>query len=89
MDQHCFQLSLYLVSYFFKECMYVYQQRPKLSSLCIICSLGQVKFSLDKYMFIMAIYLSLGKYKILPFPSFPLAHLDTSAHLLGAFVHMG
>ena len=31
----------------------------KLCSLHIICSLGQVKVSLDKY--IMAIYLSLGK----------------------------
>ena len=29
------------------------------TSSCIICSLGQVKCSLDKY--IMAIYLSLGK----------------------------
>ena len=34
--------------------------KAKLSSLCIICSFGQVKFSLDKY--IMAFYLSLGKY---------------------------
>ena len=40
--------------------------RAKLRSLCIICSLGRVKFSLDKY--IMAIYLSLGKYKMLLFP---------------------
>ena len=37
----------------------VYKQRDKLGSFCIICSLGQVKFSLDKY--IMAIYLALGK----------------------------
>ena len=40
--------------------------RAKLSSLCIICSLEQVKFSLDK--FIMTICLSLGKYEILLFP---------------------
>ena len=40
--------------------------RAKLSSLCIICSLGHVKLSLDKYQ--MTIYLSLGKYKILLFP---------------------
>ena len=40
--------------------------RAKLSSLCIICSLGQVNFSFDKC--IMAIYLSLGKYKVLLFP---------------------
>ena len=32
----------------------------------LICSFGQVKFSMDKY--IMAIYLSLDKYKILLFP---------------------
>ena len=52
---------------FFKEFMYGDQQsKGKLGSLCITCSLGQVKFSLDKY--IMAIYLSLGKYKILLFP---------------------
>ena len=40
--------------------------RAKPSSLCIIYSLEQVKFSLDKY--ITAIQLSLGKYKILLFP---------------------
>ena len=50
--------------------------RAKLSSLCIICSVGQVKFSLDKY--IMAIYLSLGKYKILLF-STPLAKLGIAS----------
>ena len=33
--------------------------KAKISCLCIICPLGQVKFSLDMY--IMAIYLSLGK----------------------------
>ena len=54
------ELSLYLVSNCFKECKQWYQQsRAKLSSLCIICSLGQVKVPLDKY--IMAIYLFLGK----------------------------
>ena len=35
--------------------------RAKLSSLCIICSLGQVKFSLDKY--ILAINLSWASIK--------------------------
>ena len=39
--------------------------RAKLSSLCIICSLGQVKLSLDKYL--TTIYLSLGKYQLLLF----------------------
>ena len=53
-DPHCFPLRSGFI--FFKS----------LSSLCIFCSLGQVKFSLDKY--IMAIYLSQGKYKILLFP---------------------
>ena len=37
-----------------------------LSSLKIICSLGQVTLSLDKYL--MTIYLSLGKYQLLLFP---------------------
>ena len=46
--------------------MVINNVRDKLGSLCIICSLGQVKFSLDMY--IMAIYLFLGKYKILLFP---------------------
>ena len=46
--------------------MFIYKVRDKLGSLCITCSLGQVRFSLDKH--IMAIYLSLGKYKILLFP---------------------
>ena len=35
--------------------------RAKLSCLCIICPLGQVKFSLDKY--IMAIYFSWASMK--------------------------
>ena len=42
--------------------------KAKLSSLCIIsfiCSLRQVKLSLDKYL--MTIYLSLGKYQLLLF----------------------
>ena len=47
--------------------MVIDKVRDELGSLCIICSMGQVKFSLDKY--IMAIYLSLGKYKILLFPN--------------------
>ena len=37
----------------------------KLSSLYIICYLGLVKFSVDKYF--IAIYLSLGKYGVLLF----------------------
>ena len=52
-DPHCFSIEIWF--HFFKSW----------SSLCIFCSLGQVKFSLDKY--IMAIYLSQGKYKILLF----------------------
>ena len=62
LDLHCFQLSLCLL----KEFMHgVSKVRAKMSSLSIICSLGQVKLSLDKY--IMDIYLSLSKYKILLF----------------------
>ena len=64
LDLCCFQLSLYLVSYCFLKslCMVINKIRDKLGSLCIICSFGQVKFSLDKY--IMAIYLSLATYKM-------------------------
>ena len=41
LDLHCFQLSLYLVT----ECTHgISKIRAKLSSSCIICSLGQVKF---------------------------------------------
>ena len=42
--------------------------RAKLSSLRIICSLGQVKLSLDNLKYLMTIYLSLGKYQVLLFP---------------------
>ena len=67
LDLHCFQLSLYRVSYCYEELKHcISKVRAKLSSSCIICSLGQEKFSFDKY--IMAIYLSLGKYKFLLFP---------------------
>ena len=41
--------------------MVINKVRDELGSLCIISSLGQVKFSLDKY--IMVNYLSMGKYK--------------------------
>ena len=37
--------------------------RAKLTSLCIICPLGQVKLSLDKNL--TTIYLSQGKYHLL------------------------
>ena len=37
----------------------------KLNSLYIICSLGQVKVSLDKHL--MTIYLAQGKYQLLLF----------------------
>ena len=44
LDLHCFQLSLHLVSYSFKEFRHgIFKVRAKLSSLCNICSLGQVK----------------------------------------------
>ena len=43
--------------------------KAKLSSLCIICSLGQVKPSLDKYLIL--IYLSLGKYQLFASPPPP------------------
>ena len=53
--------DLDLLCFQFKEFTHgISKVRAKLSSLCIIYSLGQVKFPLDKY--IMAIYLSLGKY---------------------------
>ena len=39
----------------------------KLSTLCSICSLGQVKLSLD--MCLMTFYLSLGRYQLLLFLS--------------------
>ena len=58
LDLHCFQLSLYLVYTDLKEFMHgISKIRAKMSSLCIICSLEQVKFSLDKYF--MDVYLSL------------------------------
>ena len=71
LDLHCFQLSFIsgFILHAFKEFIHgTSKLKAKLSSLCIIYSLGQIKFSLDKY--IMAIYLSLGKYmyKILLFP---------------------
>ena len=55
-------MSLYLVSYgvFLRILHGISKVSAKLKCLCIICSLGQVHFSLDKY---MAIYLTLGKYK--------------------------
>ena len=55
---HSFQLNLNLV---YKRVYIngIKEVRAKLRSLCIICSLGQVKYSLDKY--IMVIYLPLGK----------------------------
>ena len=57
LDLHCFQLSLYLVSDCFEDFMNgISKVRAKLSSLCIICSMGQVKLSLDKYIY-MAFYL--------------------------------
>ena len=43
--------------------------RAKLNSLCIMCSLKVVKTSLDKYN--MTIYLCVGMYQILLFPSDP------------------
>ena len=61
LDLHCFQLSLYL--FFKKVYIGISTVRPKLSCLCIICPLGQVKFSLDKC--IIYFYLSLDKFKIL------------------------
>ena len=42
-----------------------YNKGASLSSLCIICSLGQLKNFFEKC--IMAFYLSLGKYHILLF----------------------
>ena len=45
----------------FESVNYLSRERYKL-----ICTIGQVKFSLDKY--IMAIYLSLDKSKMLQFP---------------------
>ena len=47
-------------------CLSIFSAKLHVNSLCIICSLGQVKLSLDKCF--MTIYLSLGKYQLLPFP---------------------
>ena len=49
------QLASFISGYilFLNESIHVYCLsifRAKLSSLCIICSLGQVKISLDKYL---------------------------------------
>ena len=51
LDLHCFRLS-FISGFilFLKNFMHgISKVRAKLSSLCIICSLGKVKFSLDKY----------------------------------------
>ena len=61
LDLHFLQESWYLISYCFQSVNCLSTERYKL-----ICSFGQVKFSLDKNS--MAIYLSLDKQKILLFP---------------------
>ena len=83
----------YCFSFFLSLCIVIDKVRDEMGSLCIICSLGQVKFSLDKN--IMAINLSLGKYKFLLFPhpcmlrwpeslvSYSLNHIHTNK-LLGS-----
>ena len=58
LNLHCFQKSIYLVSFYFQKSLYIKQH----SKGSFFCSLGQVKFSLDKY--IMVIFLSLDKYQI-------------------------
>ena len=47
-------------------CLSIFRAKLHVNSLCIICSLEQVKLSLD--MCLMTIYLSLGKYHFLLFP---------------------
>ena len=61
LDLYCFHLSLYLISYRFQKKLTfgISKIKAKLSCFCIICPLGQVKFSLDGY--IVTIYLSPGK----------------------------
>ena len=50
LDLHCFQQSVCLVSLCFQKSLYGFSTvKGKLSSLCIISILRQVKFSLDKY----------------------------------------
>ena len=62
LDLHCFNCFNICFHTVFIEFMHgISKVRAKLGSLCIICSLGQVRFSLDKYL--MVIYLSLGSYK--------------------------
>ena len=61
LDLHCLQDRWYLVVYCFESVNCLSTERFKL-----ICSFGQVHFSLDKY--IMALYLSLDKWIILIFP---------------------
>ena len=63
LDLHCLQESWYLVSYCFDKSK-LFKHRKVFYKL--ICSGGQVKVSYDKY--IMVIYLSLDKEKILLFP---------------------
>ena len=65
MDLHCTQESWYL------QCMGFHTVFESVNCFSterykLICTIGQVKFSLDKY--ITAIYLSLDKQKILLFP---------------------
>ena len=69
LDLHCFQWSLYLVSYCFNRvytCRCLSTVRAWLSSLSIIYFLRQVKLPVDKYL--ITIYLSLRKYQLLLFP---------------------
>ena len=47
-DQLASSVYIYLISYYFKSYLSIF--RAKLSFLCIICSLRQVKLSLDKYL---------------------------------------
>ena len=57
-----FSRGMYWVAYYFSRIFMVSDQ----SYLCIIFSLGQANFSLDRY--VMSIYLSLDKYPIILVP---------------------
>ena len=57
LDLHCFQLSLYLISYYMIVKKFVFDYQPGFSICALSALLRQAKFSLDTYIYYMAIYL--------------------------------
>ena len=66
LDLHCLQEVISCFILYFKS-LYKCLNTVRYIKATVICFYGLVKFSLDKY--IMAIYLSLGKYNFLLFPN--------------------